>query len=127
MLVAKVQSDRARNDLAQSTKGHQKPRETFRKKDKLAAKDAPPNGHDQVEAFRASRAAALAFARDPHHISSGLISEATWKRSSVVAMVTKRVELLHMNTICREFTQVLVSWFYERTRGCRVAILWYHQ
>lgn len=110
MLVAKVQSDRARNDLAQSANGQKRPRrETLRKKDKLAGKDAPPDGNDQVEAFRASRAAALAFARGPHHRSSGLITEGAWKRSSVLAMVAKRVELLHMNTICREFTQVLVS------------------
>lgn len=69
-----------------------------------------PAGHDQEVAFRASRAAALAFGPSPVISRPSISFEKTRrKRSSVLAVVTKRVEMLHMNVICRECSQVLVS------------------
>ncbi len=107
MIAAQMHSDRARQDLTKKTGGQRQPRQTIRIKDKVAGKDSfPPTEDQQVDDFRA-RAAAEAFTRGlPHRNST--FSEASRKRSSVVAIVTKRVEMLHMNTICREFTQVLV-------------------
>lgn len=111
MITAKLHSDRARKEMTQGASGQKKPRETVRIKDKVAGKDAFPTRDSTTEAemFRASRAAALttSLASDPKRRIS--FNETVRKRSSVVAMVTKRVELLHMNAISREFTQVLVS------------------
>lgn len=113
MIAAKMHSDRARKELTKGANGQKKPRrETIRIKDKVAGKEAfpPDDSTEEVEVFRKSTEAAFAASRtlsnDRPRIS---FNETMRKRSSVVAMVTKRVELLHMNVISREFSQVLVS------------------
>lgn len=107
MFAAKVHSDRARQEL-KGVAGPKKPRENARTSFKGPGKKTAltPSPDQQADDFRA-RAAAQALSQDRPHRNS-TFNEKTRKRSSVVAMVTKRVEMLHMNTICREFTQVLV-------------------
>lgn len=109
MIAAKMHSDRARKELAKGTAVPRR-RETVRIKDKVAGKEAfpPRDSAEQAEDFRRSTAAAAA-ARNLSARPKNSFKETMRKRSSVVAMVTKRVELLHMNVISREFTQVLVS------------------
>lgn len=113
MIAAKMHSDRARKELTKGANGQKKPRrETIRIKDKVAGKEAFPikEPNNEAEVFRKSTEAALA-ARRPllNNRPSVSFNENMRKRSSVVAMVTKRVEMLHMNVISREFAHVLVS------------------
>lgn len=111
MIAAKMNSDRARKELTKGANGQKKPRETIRIKDKVAGKEAFPSRDSvkEAEVFRRSTAAALAARNTSNGRLSISFNDNVRKRSSVVAMVTKRVELLHMNVISREFTQVLVS------------------
>lgn len=111
MIAAKVHTDRARKELTKGAGGQKKPRETIRIKDKVAGKEVfpPVESTDEAENFRRSTEAASAGGRTSNDRPSISFNATMRKRSSVVAMVTKRVELLHMNAICREFTQVLVS------------------
>lgn len=117
MIAAKMHSDRARKELTKGAGGQKKPRETIRIKDKVAGKDSfpPRETTTEAEVFRKSTEAALAARRNLQDRPSISFHETMRKRSSVVAMVTKRVELLHMNVISREFTQVLVSKCWKKT------------
>lgn len=103
MIAAKMHTDRAREDLAPK---NAKKRDAKRKKDMGAGKE---QGNDeQAEVFRASRAAAMMRGDNPAAKNSVSFRKTNRNRSSVVAVVAKRVEMLHMNTICREFSPLLV-------------------
>lgn len=108
MLVAKVHGDRARADQTASAAGTRKV-----SKKKLPIRDINKSkggefSGDRADVFRANRNAAAAFS-PRHDRGSVALGDTRRKRSIVVAMVKKRVEMLHMNVICREITQVLVS------------------
>lgn len=115
MLVAKVHGDHARAEQTAAAGVHPHHPHLHPKnlRDTLP-RDSP--GTDgalsgaQAEAFRAKRDAAAATTPPPCGGVVG-IDEIRRKRSSLVAMVKKRVEMLHMNAISREFNQVLVRFF----------------
>lgn len=104
MIAAKIHTDRAREDL---TPKSTKRRDTKRKKEMGAGKEG--GNDEQAEVFRASRAAAMKLGDNPTARNNSVSFKKTNRnRSSVVAVVVKRVEMLHMNTICREFSPLLV-------------------
>lgn len=113
MLVAKVHRDRARAEQSKSV-SQKDPRKVKKLRERKAkeraaekAKGVPSS--NQVDAFRANRDAAATSTADPNHQNGDTIIGTRRKRSSVLAMIKKRVETLHMNVICREFANVLVS------------------
>ena len=114
MLVAKVHRDRAKLEQTAGAGPHPHPHPHPKKLRDKKANDATKGGDgalsgDGVDDFRAKRDAAAATSSPPSHTSSVGLGDVRRKRSSVVAMVKKRVEMLHMNAVSREFTQVLVS------------------
>lgn len=102
MLVAKVHRDRAR---AEQTAGARKEK-TRRQKPAYKAKGSPPGVVGEKEAF-AHRDAAAVVSTNQRHVNA--LAQTRRKRSSVVAIVKKRVEMLNMNIIAREFVQIVVS------------------
>lgn len=105
MIAAKIHTDRAREDLTKGPTKHKK-RDTIRKKDIATGMEGGDN--EQAEAFRASRAVAMMFGNSATNKNNVSFRKTNRNRSSVVAVVTKRVEMLHMNAISREFSPFMV-------------------
>lgn len=106
MIAAKMHADRAREDLKKAPKPPKKNhRGSIRKKDVAAGKE---RGDEQAEVFRAGRAAAMMFSDIAPGRGPISVNKTNRARSSVVAAVTKRVEMLHMTAISREISPFLV-------------------
>lgn len=111
MLAAQVHRDRAR---AEHTVNNNAPRRTSHhvkgRRKGSGGGGQPSFDNDRAQTFMANRDAAAATISGPsgRHRGSVALGATKRKRSSVVAIVKKRVEMLHMNVIAREFSQVVV-------------------
>ena len=109
---SKIHHDRAlAGQAAASGKsvGRQNSRLKQRQKEWAGGRDGNKASSQTLEAFRAHAQAAAASAQFLPSVD--MMSDTRRRRSSVVAIVKKRVEMLQMNAVSREFTQVLVSAF----------------
>lgn len=105
MLAAKVHRDRARAD---QTAGSRKESAKRKKVTKKPPKKRRPST-EHAQSFRANRDAAAAIPQSGNELNA-----TRRKRSSVVAIVKKRVEMLHMNVVARELSVVSGRVFFIR-------------
>lgn len=119
MFTAKIHTDRARAEQnatqgtvrrARKNSQLQRDRRAWDREKGIIKEGA---SIESVDDFRAKRDAALA----PAPVRSSVLGEARRKRSRMLAMVRKRVEMLHMNAISREFPHALVSSNREAVAG----------